>query len=172
MMEDRDRVGNLTFGHEGYDFLGEIERTPVVREDRRGPAHAPRRPVLAEMQERRGSQRRTGVAISTSRARIAATSASTKARRRERRIALQVHHQVDIAQGAQRRRAALGPVAAGVGRHHDFAPEPAHRLGDAIVIRRHHHPVDAADGQRRLPASLDQRLGAIGPPQDDERLAG
>jgi hypothetical protein len=172
-MKDGDRVGNFTCRHEGYDFLREIERAPVAREDRRGAAHAPRRAVLAEQEERRGLEPQDGRRHLDVGARgHRRHQRLDERRRRQRRVALKVHHKVHVAQGAQRRRAALGPVAAGVRRHHDLTAEAAHRLGDPVVIGRHDHAGDPAHRLRRLPAALDQRLGPVGPRRTTSGLPG
>jgi hypothetical protein len=126
--------------------------------DGRGAAHAPGGAV--------GLQR---VSVAPSHFRIGVASAAwlspsqpvdkrlEKPRRRQRRVALKVHHHVDtVAQKAQRLGAAFGAVAAGVRGHHHIGAKTPGGLRDAIVVGCDVDRIEAPNLLRRAPCTLDQ----------------
>ena len=172
-MEYRHRVrGRVVI--ERQHFLGKVQRIPRMPEHRRGRAHPARLAVVQKVRQmlgigpqnrRRHRDRRLLDHRLEQRLDIM--------RRRQRRVALQVHHDIgrDV-QKTQRLGAALGAVARPVRGHQNLGPEITGRLRDPVVIGQHVDRIHTGHGARRLPAAMDQRTGlAGGAGQHRQRLA-
>ncbi len=159
----------------GQHFLGKIERAARTVEDGGRRADTAMPAVVEKARQRRGiaAQHRRrhqtrGIGLHRG------DQGGDEPRRRQRRVPLQIDH--DLVHAAEIRRhdgAALGAVAAGVRRHGDLGSEGARGIGDAGIVGGDDDPVHALGGYGGIPAAPDQatRLAA-GAPQLDERLAG
>jgi hypothetical protein len=93
-----------------------------------------------------------------------------KPRRCQRRIALQVHHDIKAGQLLHHLSTAFSAVLRGRGGHHHLGSKRFGMGFYAVIIGGHHHTVHPTHRHRRVPTAANQSFLTIWPAQRHQRL--